>query len=108
MWLSADMTLSDMGGSFASRARVSASVVPLVRERKNPETPDGTVRVARSGQSGSGVSSANFPAGGPNLEEPFGLIFLEIRNRVAFCLLLLHFAARTRERPRGADGRGDT
>jgi hypothetical protein len=38
------------------------------------------------------------------------LIFTEIRNRVAFCLLLLHFAARTKERPRdaGADGRGDT
>jgi hypothetical protein len=108
MWLSADMTLSDMGGSFASRARVNASVVPLARERKNPETPDGTVRVARSGQSGSGVSSANFPAGGPNLEEPFGLIFLEIRKRVAFCLLLLHFAARTRVTEMVPDGKGES
>jgi hypothetical protein len=34
-------------------------------------------------------------AGGPNLKKPLGLIFAEIRKRVAFRLLCQHFAART-------------
>src|SRR6266403_388082 len=48
-------------------------------------------------------------AGGPTLEEPFGLIFSGIRNLVAFRLLSQHFAAHTdsdRSVRRG-DGRGD-
>jgi hypothetical protein len=35
-----------------------------------------------------------FGAGGPTLEEPFGLILYKIRNPMAFPLLHQHFAAR--------------
>src|SRR5215468_9740133 len=37
MWLSADIALRDMSGSF-DRARARARVVPLAHERKNPES----------------------------------------------------------------------
>jgi hypothetical protein len=43
------------------------------------------------------VTSAHSVAGGPNLQKPLGLFFLEIRNRVAFRLLYQHFAARTED-----------
>src|SRR5207245_9828774 len=97
MWLSADITPRDVSRLLCAdeHPRVHASVVPLARERKNPEC-------VWHGQTGQRLTrwptrgQRAFVAGGPNPGEPFGLFFAEIRNIVAFRLLLQHFAARTR------------
>jgi hypothetical protein len=98
MWLSADITLRDMSGSFVRRDRAGEGEgSPTGGRTQESGIGSDTVRLARSGQSGSRVTSVHFRAGGPNPEEPFGLIYPEIRNLVAFRLLSQHFAARTEE-----------
>src|SRR2546428_8102900 len=90
MWLSADITLSDMSGSFVGRdPRVRASVVPLAHERKNPELRAETARLTRSCQSGSSVASGAFVAGDPKLREPFSLILWKSGIRWHFACSML-------------------
>src|SRR5437870_6312306 len=90
MWLSADITLSDMSDSFVGRdPRVRASVVPLAHERKNPELRAETARLTRSCQSGSSVASGAFVAGDPKLREPFSLILWKSGIRWHFACSML-------------------
>src|SRR5207245_8447893 len=97
MWLSADITLRDMSRLLWSdeHPRVHASVVRLARERKNPETC-----LTRPDWPEADTLAQSWPArirgrwSKPRIT--FRFVFAEIRNRVAFRLLLQHFAARTR------------
>src|SRR5882724_1896406 len=97
MWLSADIALRDMSGSFGLMRRPASERERSPTRARTQESGNGfdTARLARCGHSGSPVVGAHRATGGPNLEEPFGLILSEIRNVVAFRLLSQHFAART-------------